>query len=110
MQQLSKQIELIERIDQLIRLNATGTPKALASRLGVSKAKLYRVLDVMKELNAPIVYNIAKQCFIYEDEVRFKCGFYVKSIPEKDALSINGGALVMATTIEFLFYQHRVSC
>jgi len=110
MQQLTKQISLIERIDQLVRLHATGTPQALASRLGISKAKLYRVIDVMKELRAPIVYNIALRSFEYEDEVRFKCGFYVKVVPDQDAISINGGAIVMATTISFLFQRYRISC
>ncbi len=110
MQQLTKQISLIERIDQLARLHATGTPTELASRLGISKAKLYRVIDVMKELQAPIVYNIARQSFEYEEAVRFKCGFYVKVLPEGDAISINGGAVVMAVTIEFLFQQYRISC
>ena len=110
MQQLTKQISLIERIDQLVRLHATGTPSELASRLEISKAKLYRVIDVMKELKAPIVYNIARQSFEYEDEVKFKCGFYIKVLPQGDALSINGGAVIMASTIEFLFLQYRISC
>lgn len=110
MQQLTKQISLIERIDQLVRLHATGTPQELASRLNISKAKLYRVIDVMKELEAPIVYNIALQSFEYEEAVKFKCGFYVKILNDGDAIRINGGAIVMASTIAFLFYQYRISC
>ncbi len=109
MQQLTKQISLIERIDQLVRLRATGTPSELATRLGISKAKLYRVIDVMKELQAPIVYNISRQSFEYEDAVKFKCGFYVKVLPKGDAISINGGFVVMATTIEIIFQQFKIS-
>lgn len=110
MQQLTKQISLIERIDQLVRLHATGTPKELASRLNISKAKLYRVIDVMKELRAPIVYNIALQSFEYEEAVRFKCGFYFKVLHDQDAISINGGAIVMSATITMLFQHYRISC
>ncbi|MBT2160507.1 hypothetical protein [Zobellia barbeyronii] len=110
MQQLTKQISLIERIDQLVRLHATGTPEELATRLNISRAKLYRVIDVMKALEAPIVYDISRQSFMYEDEVRFKCGFYVKSLRENEAISINGGTIVMSSTIAFLFYHHRISC
>ncbi|WP_108809212.1 hypothetical protein [Aquimarina spinulae] len=71
-----KQIELIERIDQLIRLQATGTPEDLAYRLGISKTKLYRVINTMKSLNAPIEYDITTQSFVYAEAVGFTFGFY----------------------------------
>lgn len=73
-----KHIEIIERIDQLIRLQATGTPEDFASRLGISKTKLYRVIGVMKKLNAPIEYNIHLESFVYEESVAFSFGFYRK--------------------------------
>jgi hypothetical protein len=71
-----KHIEIIERIDQLIRLQATGSPEKFASRLGISKTKLYRVIDIMKQLNAPIQYDVAIQSFIYVEDVGFQFGFY----------------------------------
>ncbi len=71
-----KQIELIERIDQLIRLQATGTPEDLAYRLGISKTKLYRIINTMKTLNAPIEYDITIQSFVYAEAVGFTFGFY----------------------------------
>ncbi|WP_281988969.1 hypothetical protein [Aquimarina aggregata] len=80
MQILIKQIEIIERIDQLIRLQATGTPETLAYRLAISKTKLYRILNIMKDLNAPILYDVAVQSFVYEEAVGFQFGFYEKEI------------------------------
>lgn len=71
-----KQIELIERIDQLIHLRATGTPCELAQRLDVSKPTLYRLIRTMKALNAPIEYDNAAKSFVYERSVRFQFGFY----------------------------------
>ena len=71
-----KQIELIERIDQLIRLQATGPPEDLAYRLGISKTKLYRIINTMKTLNAPIEYDITIQSFVYAEAVGFTFGFY----------------------------------
>ncbi len=73
-----KQIELIARVDQLIRLQATGNPEELASRLGISKTKLYRTISTMRALNAPIIYNVALQSFVYEEAVGFSFGFYQK--------------------------------
>ncbi len=74
-----KQIRLIERVDQLIRLQATGTPEELISKLGISKTKLYRTINTMKTLNAPIEYDITLQSFVYVEPVGFTFGFYTKS-------------------------------
>ncbi len=71
-----QQLTLIERVDQLIRMQATGTPIELASRLGISKTKLYRVINTMKALNAPVVYDVALQSYVYEEAVGFQFGFY----------------------------------
>ncbi|WP_281991056.1 hypothetical protein [Aquimarina aggregata] len=86
MSSIIKHIQIIDRIDQLIRLQATGSPEVFADRLGVSKTKLYRILNTMKALNAPIVYDMTLQSFIYQEEVNFACGFYEKEI-NNDRLS-----------------------
>ncbi len=75
-----KHIELMERIDQLIRMQATGNSAELASRLKISKTKLYRIINIMKKLNAPIDYNVSIQSFVYVEEVGFKFGFYTKEM------------------------------
>lgn len=68
-------IERIKRIDQLIRLRATGTPKELAQKLGLSRSTVYEYINIMKEINAPIEYDDASQNFIYTEEVKFKVEF-----------------------------------
>ena len=98
-----KQMHLIERIDQLIRMQATGSPDALADRLHISRAKLYRVLEVMKTLDAPIHYDIAVQSFVYEEEVAFKFGFYSKSLTLKDAQNVYGGVHRSLTMLPTFF-------
>ncbi|WP_109301754.1 HTH domain-containing protein [Aquimarina sp. AU474] len=75
-----KQIELIERVDQLIRLQATGCPISLSQRLGVSRTTLYRLINTMKELNAPVTYDPAAQSFVYEEAVGFQFGFYGRGV------------------------------
>ncbi|TSE10219.1 hypothetical protein [Aquimarina algiphila] len=73
-----KHVEIIERIDQFIRLQATGSPEELASRLRISRTKLYRIIDIMKKLNAPIEYDISTQSYVYVEDVGFRFGFYSK--------------------------------
>ncbi|TSE03811.1 hypothetical protein [Aquimarina algiphila] len=73
-----RHVEIMERIDQLIRLQATGSPEDCSARLGISKTKLYRIIGVMKNLNAPIEYDFSIQSYVYVEEVGFKFGFYTK--------------------------------
>ncbi|GAA4278043.1 hypothetical protein [Aquimarina mytili] len=75
---LIKQIELIERVDRLVRMQATGTPDDFAYKLGISKTKLYRIINVMKQLGAPIEYDHNLQSFVYEKAVGFTVGFFDK--------------------------------
>jgi len=65
----------IERIDNLIRRKATGSPKDLASRLGVSERTIYDCIDLMKSMDAPIYYCRHNQSYCYDNPVRFSFGF-----------------------------------
>lgn len=91
MAKLEEQINQIEQLDQLIRMQATGKPKQLANRLQISEASLFRLLEVMKKLNAPLKYDIYMQSYIYEHEVSFEFGFYTKELSLNKAKEINGG-------------------
>jgi DNA-binding transcriptional regulator LsrR (DeoR family) len=44
---------LIERTDQLIRLNATGTASQLADILGISRILVFRLLKYFKKMKSP---------------------------------------------------------
>ncbi len=86
--QIIKQLELIERVDQLIRLNATGRPDQFAYRLGISKTKLYRILSIMKDMDAPLKYDGNLRSFIYEKDVTFSFGFQVNTSKNKSVTEL----------------------
>lgn len=70
------QIHRIERIDQLIRLKATGRPSELAQKLGISESQLYETLNIMKiGLGGTILYSKSLQTYYYPRDVKFKCEF-----------------------------------
>ncbi|TSE07881.1 hypothetical protein [Aquimarina algiphila] len=72
-----ERVQIINRIDQLIRLQATGTPEELVSKLGISKTKLYRILKNMRDLNAPVEYDDVSRNYVYKEAVvYFRFGFY----------------------------------
>lgn len=91
MRQLTKQIALLERMDQLIRLKATGKPKQLSQKLEVSEATIFRLIDIMKELNAPVFYDWSRQSYAYAEPTVFKCGFFVKGLAEEEQRDLTGG-------------------
>lgn len=76
------QIHRIERIDQLIRLKATGRPAELAQKLDISESQLYEILNIMKiELGGVILYSKSLQSYYYPRDIRFKCLFEEVSEP-----------------------------
>ena len=91
MKKLTKQIAVLERVDQLIRLKATGRPRQLASRLKVSEATVFRIIETMKELNAPVCYDLNRQSYVYSEFTIFKCGFYYKELDNDTEQNVSGG-------------------
>jgi len=82
-------LQLVERVDQLIRLKATGNTHRLANRLNISERTAHRLLNTMKDMGAPIYYNNARCSYCYEKEVEFKFGF---KLINNSAQIIRGGA------------------
>ena len=55
------------RLDQLIRLKATGTPKQLAKKFEVSERTIKRVIKKLREkFDCPISYSKIRKSYYYE--------------------------------------------
>ncbi|MEM8527240.1 MAG: HTH domain-containing protein [Bacteroidota bacterium] len=72
---LLEDLKRIERVDRLIRLKATGSPKELAVRLGISKRSIYNIIENMKAMGASIYYCHRQRSYCYERELEFIYGF-----------------------------------
>lgn len=73
---LSHNINTLERLDQLIRLKATGNPQALAQKLGISVRAWYRLKKVLEEdLNVPLKYSNCYQSYVYVEPGRLVIKF-----------------------------------
>jgi len=70
-----EKIQTIERIDQLIRMKATGSARDLAKKIGVSKSTLYEILETMKLMGAHIKYSSSKKSYYYETDKILAIGF-----------------------------------
>ncbi|MEO0403669.1 MAG: HTH domain-containing protein [Bacteroidota bacterium] len=75
-------LKRIERIDQLIRLKATGRPGDLAKRLNISVRSVYQTIDMMKEMGAEIYYCSQKRSYCYEGDMKFIYGFKSRQVKQ----------------------------
>jgi len=84
--------ENLERMDQLIRLKATGTPKELALKFKVTERTVYRIIKQLKEIGCPVYYNKILETYCYRYEGRLMLKFEIKVIDNKDVSKmVNGG-------------------
>lgn len=86
--------ETTERINQLNKLlleQRTGTPDELARRIGVSRSRLYQLLDELKDFGAPIVYSKAATTFLYSKPFSIHVEFYIESLSEEQEINVGGG-------------------
>ena len=87
-------LERIKRIDQLVRLQATGTAKELSEKLGVSKSTVYEYLNIMKEMNAPLKYNELAKTYYYTNLGKFEFGFKLSELSDNELKNTNAGFLL----------------
>jgi len=73
-----EKIQQMDRVDALIRRKATGSPKELAKRLETSERFVYKLIKLMKDLGAPIYFDIDSNSYCYDEEIVFSIGFQLK--------------------------------
>ncbi|MFO0266599.1 MAG: hypothetical protein ACK51D_06590 [Cyclobacteriaceae bacterium] len=71
---LLKSIERLQRIDYLIRKEATGTSDEFAEKVGICRSMLMENLREMKELGAQIFYCRHRRSYCYVNEFNLLIG------------------------------------
>ena len=92
---LIEKLELIQRVDALIRRKSTGSPTQLSYKLEISKRNIFNIINTMKEMGAPIRFCKQLDSYCYEEKVTFSFGFNAQEE------SIYGGK----TTIALPFFK-----
>jgi hypothetical protein len=99
---LFKLRQRLSYLNQLIKQRATGSPKELARKLGITERAWYKLRDeLVNDLNLPIDYCPNSRSYIYTEEGSFEIGF--KKLPPDKAANLTGGKAVLATFIHFLW-------
>jgi len=95
---LLEKLQQINRLHELIKRKATGTPKELACRLSISERAVYDRIDMMKSMNAPIYYCRSNKSYCYEYPV--DCSFGFQS-PDSENRIFGGCEVVKITHFTF---------
>ncbi len=70
-----EKIKVIERVDRLISLKATGTACELSHKLGLSRRAVFDLLNLMKEMGAPIKFCNSRRSYFYTSPCTFVAEF-----------------------------------
>jgi predicted DNA-binding transcriptional regulator YafY len=84
-------INKMMRINTLVKLRATGSPRELANKLGISERSVYEYISNMKELGAPIAFSYSHNSYIYCQEGDLVIGFSHEILNEEEVKIISGG-------------------
>ena len=83
----------LDRLDQLIRRKATGSPDELARRLEMSRSSTFEMIAFLKDdMKAPIIYVSSRPSYVYEYTPRFFLGFERDRLEGDEMINAHGGA------------------
>lgn len=82
-------INLLERINQLIRLKATGTPLELGKKLNLSERQVRRIIEDLRDKGLPIEYCKQRCTYFYKESVFMKFEIFI--VKGNDKKKIIGG-------------------
>lgn len=95
-----EQINRLERIDQLIRMEITGCSVDFAEKLNISRSTLFELLNCLKQLGANIYYNHDKLSYLYKVPVKL-----VFMLEKQELNKISGGKITQSEKIGLSFFN-----
>lgn len=106
---VTETIRKIDRIDQLIRLKATGTPKELCKRLEISKSTWHEFKKMMiEEFNFPIAYNRLEQTYYYTEQGQYIPPTF-RSLKQNEMKNLVGKGYRCSLSTKFHFSKNLLS-
>lgn len=86
-----EQLERLQRINELIKAERTGTPDEFAAQLHISRRQLYEYLNYIKDLGVDVSYSKLRKTFYLCNGHELNVTCSVKVVSKHEALKINGG-------------------
>jgi len=87
-----KNLERLQRLHLLIKQEATGAPKELASRMHIGERSVYSLIEYLKDYKANICYDRRRKTYFYSDDFQFKVNISVTIRSNDEAVEVFGGS------------------
>ena len=72
---LTDYIMRLQAMDKLIQLKATGNASEFAQKVALSRSTIYKYLEILKDLGAPIDYCTKRRTYYYQKPVKLEIAF-----------------------------------
>jgi hypothetical protein len=103
---LFETIDRVNRIHQLIRLEATGSPDEFAGKLNLKKRQLYNILEEFKDYGADVRYSRIKNSYYYNNNFDVMVEISISPLSKNEELSFNGGNFGLIIRSDFFFEKN----
>ncbi|WP_242203381.1 HTH domain-containing protein [Aestuariivivens insulae] len=87
-----KTLERLQQLHQRIAQENTGTPKEFANYMNISERSLYKLIEQLKDLSAPICYNRTNNTYYYCDDFELQISISVTALSNNEVIEVFGGS------------------
>lgn len=87
-----KSLERLQQLHKRIEQENTGTPKELANYMSISERLLYNLIDMLKDVNAPVNYSRSRKTYFYGDFFELQVSISVKAMSSDEVINMYGGS------------------
>ncbi|MGM0408082.1 MAG: HTH domain-containing protein [Bacteroidota bacterium] len=97
-----EQLERLQRMNQLIKAEKTGSPDEFSQFLGISRRQLYTYIENIKDMGADICYSKNRRTFYFCNGDEIEISYSFKIISRDLSKRINGGFFQKYFNVLFL--------
>jgi predicted transcriptional regulator len=87
-----KTLERLQQLHQRISQENTGNPKELASFMNISERSLYKLMEYLKDLTAPICYDRINNSYYYDGDFELQINISVTALSNNEVIELFGGS------------------
>lgn len=87
-----KNLERLQQLHQRISQENTGAPKELAHYMNISERSLYKLMEQLKDLTAPISYNRSTNTYYYDGDFELQVNISVTALSNNEVIQVFGGS------------------
>lgn len=98
---INQKAEQLKYLTELIDKERTGCANELARCIGISRSKLFELIDEFKTFGVDIQYNRRKNSFFYANNRRIEINIPITVINQHECRTTNGGFHQNSLSVHF---------